>query len=330
MNQILFTSNNNKKNNYNYNKSDTTKIIKVFCIIIILIAAVIGSMKAYEFYKNRSQTKEAVTPDISIVAQGEKPENLTIIAACEDGIDYISYTWNNETENKINLNGSTTFERMIDIPKEANSVLDVEVVSKRGLTVKKQETFNENGDKEKPTIDSITIVDSKLQITVSDNNEIKDLKYQWENEDEVVIEPDENSKKTMQTQIDIKRGTAKLLITVTDTAGNEESISKVITGVNEPEITAIKYGNIVRITVSHDMGFKKIIYTVNNKVYTYDENYSKYSKDEKELQIDFPLVEGENKIEVQAYSLEKLSEDAEDTLENYSYKKYTGKCTYEP
>ena len=87
---------------------------------------------------------------------------------------------------------------------------------------------------------------------------------------------------------------------------------------------------IVNISVTHDMGFKKIEFIINNDVYVYDENFSKYDKNKTEVEFDFPLKEGENKVQVNAYSLEKVSENEGETLENYAFKKFTGKCTYEP
>ena len=196
----------------------------------------------------------------------------------------------------------------------------------------KNEEYELDVDLSKPTIDSMAIVDKKLQIEMSDNEGIDYIKYQWEDEDEVVINVGEEDNKNFTTKLEIKRGTYKLKLTVADIYGNTETISKLITGVNEPEIKAIKYGDIVRVTVTHDMGFKLIQYIVNDKVYEYGENYSKYDKDLKTMELDFPLKEGENIIQVNAYSLEKISDEEieADDLSNYSFKSFTGKCTYEP
>ena len=111
-----------------------------------------------------------------------------------------------------------------------------------------------------------------------------------------------------------------------DISENEEKISKLITGVNEPEISMIKYDNVVHVSVTHDRGFKQIEFIINNLVYVYDENFEKYDKNKTTIEYDFPLIEGENIIQVNAYSLEKLSDDAEDTLENYSFKTHKKRC----
>ena len=324
MNQILFTNNNNN----NYNKVDTKKIIKIFAIAIILVAVIIVAIKVYGIYQDKKNSASGVAPKIEIASNSAK--ETTIKVTCEDGIQYLVYTWNDEDENRVNLNGSTSFERIVEMPEKTINTLKVEVVSINNVTGSKTEVFENSIDNVKPTVDSITIVDKKLNIEVSDDNGIKYLAYKWENEEEVIINADENDNKKMIAEIDIQRGTYKLQIRVVDIYENEEVLSRLVTGVNEPEITVIKYGDTVNISVTHDMGFKKIEFIINNSVYVYDENFSKYDKNKTTVEFDFPLKEGENLVQINAYSLEKMSEDQGETLENYAFKRFTGKCTYEP
>lgn len=324
MNQILFTNNNNN----NYNKVDTKKIIKIFAIAIILVAVIIVAIKVYGIYQDKKNAVSDVAPEIEITSNSTK--EATIKVTCEDGIQYLVYTWNDEDENRVNLNGSTSFERIVEMPENTINTLKVEVVSINNVTGSKTEVFENSIDSVKPTVDSITIVDKKLNIEVSDDNGIKYLAYKWENEEEVIINADENNNMKMTAEIDIQRGTYKLQIRVVDIYENEEILSRLVTGVNEPEITVIKYGDTVNISVTHDMGFKKIEFIINNSVYVYDENFSKYDKNKTTVEFDFPLKEGENKVQVNAYSLEKMSEDQGETLENYAFNRFTGKCTYQP
>lgn len=324
MNQILFTNNNNN----NYNKVDTKKVITIFAIAIILVAVIIVAIKVYGIYQEKKNAASDVVPEIVITSNNTK--EATIKVTCEEGIQYLVYTWNDEDENRVNLNGSTSFERIVEMPENTINTLKVEAVSINNVKGNKTEVFENSIDNVKPTVDSITIVDKKLNIEVSDNNGIKYLAYKWENEEEVIINADENNNMKMTTEIDIQRGTYKLQIRVVDIYENEEILSRLITGVNAPEITVIKYGNKVNIAVTHDMGFKKIEFIINNSVYVYDENFSKYDKNKTEVEFDFPLKEGENKVQINAYSLEKMSEDQGEILENYAFKRFTGKCTYEP
>lgn len=323
MNQILFTNNDNNQNN----RIELKKIIIFFAIAIIIVALIIIAMKIYEFY---GQDNNYATPEIAITKLSEETNEVTIKVTCEDGIDYIVYTWNEEQENRVNLNGSTSFERIIEIPENSMNTLKVEAVSMNNISNSKSEIFENQLDNTKPTIDSLSIINKKLNIKVSDDNGIEYLAYKWENEEEIKITPDPNNNKELSTEIDIQRGTYKLQITVVDIYGNEETLTKLITGVNEPEVSAIKYGDKVHIKVTHDMGFKKIEFIINNKKYVYDENYSNYDKNKTTVEFDFPLDEGENIVKVNAYSQEKLSEENNDELENYAFKKFAGKCTYEP
>lgn len=321
MNQILFTNNNN-------NKVDTKKIIRIFAIAIILVAIIIAALKIYGIYEDKKNTISDVVPVIEITAISTK--EATIKVTSEDGIQYLIYTWNDVEQNRVNLNGSTSFERIIEIPENTINTLKVEAVSMNNVTGTKTEVFENSVDSVKPTVDSITIIDKKLNIEVSDDSGIKYLAYKWENEDEVIINASENDNKTMKAELDIQRGTYKLQIRVVDIYENEEILSRLITGVNEPEIKVIKYGDTINISVTHDMGFKKIEFIINNSVYVYDENFSKYDKNQKTVEFDFPLKEGDNKVQINAYSLEKISENEGETLENYAFKSFTGKCTYEP
>lgn len=326
MNQILFTNNNNN----NYNKVDTKKIIKFFCIAVIFVVMVIIAIKLYGMYENKKNKENSAMPEISILRENNESKEITIKATCEEGIEYLIYTWNNENENRVNLNGSKSFERIIEMPNNAMNNLKVEVVSMQGVSNNKTEIFEKNTDNIKPTIDAISIVDKKLQIQISDDRGIDYLIYRWENEGEQRVEANENDNKTMKVELDIQRGTYKLFITVVDIDGNEENLSRLITGVNEPQIKIIKYGGIVNISVTHDRGFKQIEYIINDAKYVYNENFSKYDPNKTTVEFDFPLKEGENKVQVVAYSLERLTDEEGDELEKYSFKRFTGKCTYEP
>ena len=326
MNQILFTNDNNNNNN----KIDTKKIIKIFGIAIIAIAVIIIIIQAYGIYQNKKSNAKSYTPEIAILKEDTQTKEVTIKATCKDGIQYVVYTWNDEEENRINLNGSTSFERIIEIPENIMNNLKVEAVSIKGVSNTATEIFENELDNQKPSIDSITIVNKKLNIQVSDDNGIEYLSYRWENEEEVRVNADPSDNKTLSVELDIQRGTYKLWITVVDIYNNQETTSKLITGVNEPEISVIKYGGIVHVTVTHDMGFKRIEFIINKRKYVYSESLSSYDKTRTTVEYEFPLDEGENLVQIKAYSLERTSEEEGEELEKYSSKIFTGKCTYEP
>ena len=68
--------------------------------------------------------------------------------------------------------------------------------------------------------------------------------------------------------------------------------------------------------MTHDMGFEKIEFSVNGKIYVYDEKFSGYNPTQKEIEYQFDLIEGENTVIIVAIS----TEGTEAT--------YKGKCNY--
>ena len=64
------------------------------------------------------------------------------------------------------------------------------------------------------------------------------------------------------------------------------------------------------------MGFEKIEFSVNGKVYTYDSNYSGYDSTQKVIEYYFDLQEGENTVIIIAISTEGTQAT------------YKGKCNY--
>lgn len=323
MNQILSTS-----NNYDgYNKNETKKIIIIFCIILILVAIILIALTVDRIHKNKERMSQYAKPEI--VINEESDSQIMLKASCEDGIKYIIYTWNYDTENRVNLNGDKTFERIIDIPDNKNNTLEISVVSIKDVKADlARELTKSEVDTDKPSIDGLVVAGSRLNIEASDASGIKCIIYKWENEEEQTVYPGEDEdNKNVNIQIDIERGTHKLNIKAVDIYDNSFEISRLVTGVNEPEISAIKYDDIVEITVTHDMGIKEIGVLINEQFYEFNEQSSDYTTDTT-ITLKYPLEEGENIIKVIAYSLEKLSDENVDSLDNYSFKTYVGKCTY--
>ena len=324
MNQILSTS-----NDYNsYNKNNLRKIIIFFCIAVIILAVGIISSKAYGMYKKKQDESNFAAPEIQIDKQDSN--QISINAYCEDGISYIIYTWNNANQNKVVLNGSTTFQRIVSMPYNKDNILKVEVVSINNIKGEATKSFGMEVDEQNPTIDSLVATGSKLSITASDDSGIEYIEYQWEGEEANKVLAEEDNNKTFNLQINIQRGTHKLTIKVVDKYGNEEKLSRLVTGVNEPEILVLRYGNVIKIRATHDMGIKQISALINDKLYTFSDKDPDYVKDTT-LQKEFPLEEGENLVKVIVHSYEKLSDDeSDDSIMNYSYKTFVGTCTYTP
>lgn len=328
MNQILSTNNNNGSRNPR--EVDTQKIIKIFCVSAIAIAVIIIAIICIgKFIKSKEEKVELKKPIISI--KREEQDFIMFFVTCADGLSKIEYTWNNTDTTEINCNGATDYSRKIELPEGAENYLDIYATSSNNVTERAYQTFAEFIDLEKPKIEyGSTIEDSMITVTATDETKLSYMEYYWDGEDSVKVDVTEDSPTKIETKIEVLRGTRKLYVKAVDLAGNTENVSRLITGVNQPEITAIRYGGVVNVKAYHDMGFKRIEYIINNQLYVYDENFSRYNPEEKEVELEFPLKEGENTVVIKAYSLEKYEELTMDNLDNYASKIFRGKCTYQP
>lgn len=318
MNQILLTNNqNNKKknsNNYNGNNSgDMKKIIIFFSTAILIFAIAIIGVYAYKISKGKEE-KPIGKPELSL----EQTENeVKIIANADAGITKLIYTWNDEEPNEVEMNGRTTHEEALEIPEGQNS-LNVKIIDQNGEEIETNQEFYIEEDKEKPNIEiDETIGNGKVKITATDeNNIIKYITYKWNDEEETTIEAESENQAIIETTIDVKRGKNTLTVTAVNGLAKEETIEKIFNGVNNPVIEVTKDEDKLYMKITHDMGFKKITFTVNEQEYIYDENFSGYDSEQKEISYKFDLIQGENTVIIHAIS----TENTETT--------YKGKCNH--
>jgi len=327
MNQILLTNNQNIKkrssNKYNGNNSsgDMKKIIIFFAISILIFAIAIIGIYAYKAL-NGEEEKTIGKPELAL----EQTENqIKIIAKADVGIDKIIYTWNDEEPTEVEMNGRTNHEEALPIP-EGKSTLKVIVIDKNEEKIESSKEFYIE-ETQKPTIElDETLGNGKLKITASDeNNFIKYITYKWNDEEETTIQAEAENQKTLETVIDVKRGKNTLKVTVVNGLAKEETIEKVFEGVNNPIIEVTRDGDTIYMNITHDMGFEKIVYTVNGQEYIYDENYSRYNPEAKEVVFKYNLEEGENTVIIHAISNE-TTQTAEGIKNTEAI--YKGKCNY--
>ena len=152
------------------------------------------------------------------------------------------------------------------------------------------------GDTKKPVI-SIEMQNGKLQITAMDETELDYFSYQWEGSEEVKVNPSEEDKTIVKQELEVKKGTAKLILTAVDKAGNKETTTKKIIGSNGPVISAsLADGNIV-VKVTDEFGITKIVYTHNDEEHTVEG----IPEGAKEFEFKVPLKEGDNYLKINAY-----------------------------
>ena len=212
------------------------------------------------------------------------------------------------------MNGRTSHEEQMDIPVGEN-ILKVKVVDANNQEIETTKEFTKNPT-EKPIVETAIGEDAKLTITATDETAIKYITYKWNDEEPTIVEAQAETDKVIEVKIDVKRGKNTLTVTAVDLDDNEEVISEIFNGVNKPIIEVVKQGQELYMKISHDMGFEKVEFTVNGQKYIYDENYTEYDANQKELEYKFKLKEGENTVIILAVSTEETEEI------------YKGKCNY--
>lgn len=333
MNQILLTediSKNKIKNTKTISKkqvakggtnsTDIKKIITFFAIVIIVFGIAIGAIYGFKIYKNKKQGNNHGTssnnPSVSITQNEDN--TFTIIAQSEAGIDKIIYNWDNGDVEEQEQNGSPTVEEKINIPLGATEV-DIQVIDMNGNLTPTTQDISIHASGKEPEIKTSVIEtdtgDKKLKIVVTAETEMDSIKYKWNDGEEVKLESQINSK-TQEEIIDLERGENIITITAVDIENNTKTITEPYKVLKDPEILVTKNGDRLYMKVTHDIGIKSIEYNVNNKIYTYDDNYSEYDANKKEVEFSFALQNGENTVIITAISLENTE------------KIYRGKCDY--
>lgn len=336
MNQILLTDNekmkkklekkidSNPNNNYkektNNNFSgrnssgDMKKIVIFFGIAIVVFAIAVIALFAFKSDDDKKE-KKVEKPKLAL----EQVENdLKIIAEADAGISKITYIWNDEEPTELaDVEGKEKFEQILEIPEGENK-LKVTVIDNNGDEISTEQDFQiEIIGKPEIVIDQ-EIGNGKVKIIAKDEtNFIEYITYKWNDEEEITVEAVNENQTSLEVTVDVKRGRNTLTVVAVNSLAKSETVEKIFEGVNKPIIEVVKDSEKLYMKITHDMGFKKILFTVNNQEYTYDENFSGYDPEQKEISYKFDLKEGENTVIIYATSTEGTEEF------------YRGKCNYE-
>ncbi len=288
---------NYQANNYS-NKStsmDSKKIIIIFAIIIIVFGLAIGGVVAYRIIKNKQI--ENSTPEVTIE---QIEDNAKISAFYKKGISKVIYYWNEDEKTEIPSTGEN-IEKLVELPRGDNT-LTVVLVDQDGNENTYTQDFAYYTDKEKPVIElSIVEESASLKIIATDETEMAELTYQWNDDEPEIVYPDEEGALTIEESIEIERGKNTLKITATDASNNTTTEEKAFNGVNEPEIEFVVKGDYLYIIATHDLGLKSVEYKINDKEYVIE---CEEEEDSTKVGRKIKLKEGTYNVEVTAYSIE--------------------------
>ena len=305
LNQILFI--NDKKGN----GTDINKIIKFFAIVLIIFGLTIVGQGSYAIAK-KSKEKNSI-PDLSV--QNLYDGNISIIAVHNKEIDFITYSWNNEEQEEIGGAGRKEIEETIPA-KGGINILKVTVVDIDGKSNVFEEQFTIEDVKE-PELD-LDITGSKIKVIAIDETAISYITYRWNDEDEVKVEAEDEIE--IIEEIDIREGTNKITIVAVDTNNNMTEEEQEIKGLSKPKIDAWKEDAQLILKITHDQGIGKIKVKFNGEESEYG---SDKTNNNKEITLKFNLKQGDNHVDVWAYSTEDEEEVAPAEFLN-------GVATYNP
>jgi len=294
MNQILFT----EPIKDTSNKSDIKKIIKYFCAFIIILGIAMIGTGTYAFLRKDEIQEVPLNKTIKPQATIQRVDDIIMITVNHNQpISYIEYNWNGEDTYTIYGNGRSNIAESIELI-EGNNVLNVKVKDESNNESNYTEEFSLSvgGDIEKPSI-NMEIAGNNIKITATDETEMDNISYYWEDEDETIIEATEGSK-TIEANVEVRKGKNKLTVTAEDTSGNTETQSKICKGITIPDIKVVREGNELVISVADEDGIKYIDIDLNDQKYRLN-----IEDNAKEITYTLEMISGNNVLKVVAYDI---------------------------
>ncbi len=152
-------------------------------------------------------------------------------------------------------------------------------------------------DTEKPDL-QVSVSGNFVKIKATDETEMDYITYKWNDEPETKISAYQDDKTTIQESVEVLKGENKLTILAVDKSGNQTQIIRTYQGVTKPVISVVQEGNELVIKVTDEDGIDYVYYTLNGKDYRL-----RTPTTQKELEYRQAMDEGENRISIQAYSI---------------------------
>lgn len=312
MNQILFE-------NEGIEKVGTKKIIRFFCIAIIIFGVALLGGGVYGIMQENAKKAPVSRNKPSITVSVFEEDSIRIYVTHDKAIDRIVYSWNDGEDITILGRNRESIEELIDMPLGEN-VLHLRVIDEIGIeeTYTNTYVYSENGvDIQKPTIElSVLEKEKQIKITAKDETEISYITYRWNNEEETRIDVTDESKTIIETNISIPRGDNDLTVVAVDSNNNMETKIQKCKAYTRPVIkTPRQFGQNLTITVTDEEGLDYVEYTINGKKYKWVSS----TEDRKEWTHVQPLEPGENEVVIEAWNKAGIQAVS-----------FRGKCKYTP
>ena len=305
MNQILSVESpkKEKKNKIRNNGPiELDKILKFFCVAILVFGVFMIGSGSYSMYQNSKITNLSTKPTIKI--NETSATEITIQVTHNKELSKLTYNWNDEENIEIECAGKKKVEETVQIPAGDNTI-NIYAIDINGQESNLTKTYTIEGDisiELKPEGNSI-------KITAEGKEQLSYMTYRWDDEEETKI--DINAMQTEQT-VEIPKGLHTLKVIFVDINNNTQTKKLEVKGVTKPklEVTTDGAENFI-IKASDEEGIKRVEFIINETekyLLNLDEVLS--LEERKEFEYAYPLHEGENKLEVRVYNESDISEVA--------------------
>lgn len=240
-------------------------------------------------------------PKVSI----ESVKGKIVITATDDvKMSYVTYSWNEEEENKITglSDDEKTLTTEIDSTnvKKGTNKLIVKAYDKAGnVETVEKEVQGANGSEIK-----VNQENGELVVNVKNDINITKIEYNFNGEEKTI---DNINQKEYTFKLQMKDGENKISISAYADAlksDYQNTFTKEITNTNTsaPIIKVLKDSNQIIINVKDESNITKIIYNFNGQEKTID------NINQKEYQLKLDLIDGTNYVIVNAYNQNNKSE----------------------
>lgn len=291
MNQILSVENTKKekkKRDKNRGPADIESILKFFSIALIVFGIFMVGSGSYSMYKDSQEETASNKPTISVATLTEGQVTLTIEHSRT--LSKVTYKWNDEEEIPIDCNGKRKVEQTIEIPTGTNT-LSVYAEDVNGRISTYQKSYTIQGD----ISIEFSVDGNNIKITTEGKEELAYLTYRWDEEEETRV--DINDVRN-ETTVEIPKGQHTLTVIAVDINNKTQTEEQEVKGVTKPnlEVTTDGSSNFV-IKASDEEGLTRLELIRNET-----EKYFLNLDGRTELEYNFPIIEGENKLEVIVYN----------------------------
>lgn len=293
MNQILSTQNLNskqKRSGGSKGPKDITSVAKFFAIGLFIFGLFLIINSSYAMIKENGEAekKALVKPTIDVENKGE--DKLLLKVMHEDDIDKVTYSWNKENPVTVEGLNQKFYQKELDIPNGEN-VLYVTAADVNGSTQEFKKTF----ELSLSTNIDISISGNNIKINLEGQNDIKEFKYAWDEEEAKTVEVNQ---KEYSMKIQAPIGKHTLTVTAIDVNGEEKEKTQEVVGTTKPTVEISKGKNGFLIKAHDDIKLDKIEITTLE-----DGKVTPIQTDGKDFEYEFPLKENnENYIQVVAYN----------------------------